>query len=452
MRKQLSKRIVSLCLAVSCAIVVCAQSWTSEELRAANTAGSCSYLSQVEKDVILYNNLARMYPAKFARIELRGQQETGYLSSLRNDLNSMSALPALTVHRGATEAAKCWATESGSRGITGHRRVGCDDFNAGHAWGENCSYGKSTGRDIILQLLIDEGISNLGHRRNCLSSTFRSVGVGYATHTGYRYCCVMDFTDESGTSYNAAVSTGGRVSGSGGTAGSDGGHEKDAPSSRRTTPTITAAPAPSPRTTTTPAPRTTTTPAPRTTTTPAPTTTTPAATTTEPTGSLLERYYAHSGYHMLSYLSVGYTYSVMGKTHLMTFSALDFRVSLFSMSWLSTELAISPLDTRVAYKPSVRVYIPVAKNCAVVPYGGAAIDMSGLGKFVSKDFNYNTNRDFYASAIAGVAVNLSAAKRIPLELKVEYRHPIVVPTAGTLSPQGIYLGAQLYLGSTFDKK
>ena len=39
-----------------------------------------------------------------------------------------------------------------------------------------------------------------------------------------------------------------------------------------------------------------------------------------------------------------------------------------------------------------------------------------------------------------------------LELKVEYRHPIVVPTAGTLSPQGIYLGAQLYLGSTFDKK
>ena len=106
----------------------------------------------------------------------------------------------------------------------------------------------------------------------------------------------------------------------------------------------------------------------------------------------------------------------------------------------------------MAYKPSVRVYIPVAKNCAVVPYGGAAIDMSGLGKFVSKDFNYNTNRDFYASAIAGVAVNLSAAKRIPLELKVEYRHPIVVPTAGTLSPQGIYLGAQLYLGSTFDKK
>ena len=437
-------RISVVCVALCSAMITYAQSGTAEELQAANTAGTCSYLSQVEKDVILYNNLARMYPAKFASIELRGQRESGYLTSLRNELNSMSALHPLTVHRASVNDARCWAVESGKRGITGHNRVGCDRHEAGHAWGENCSYGKNTGRDIILQLLIDEGISNLGHRRNCLSRTFRSVGVGYATHTAYRFCCVMDFTDEQGESYNASVSSSPSTTSS---------SLRAAPSQPSST-TVAQAPsqnlAPKKASASTAAPTVTTT----TVTTPA-TTTTSAATpapTEAPTSRLLDRYFEHSGYHTLSYISVGYTYSFMNMHHLMTFSILDFRTTLLGISPLSTELSISPLDTRVAYKPTVRIYIPVAKYCAVVPYGGAAVDISGIGKVFSQTYDYQSARDFYASAIAGVAVNFSAAKHVPAEIKVEYRHPIVVPTGGTISPQGVYLGAQIYVGSTFDKK
>ena len=179
-------RITILIVVLCGTMLTYAQSWTSEELRSANTAGSCPYLNQTEKDVILYNNLARMYPAKFVRVELNGERESAYLSSLRSELNSMSPLPPFNAHRYASSSAKCWAQESGRRGMTGHNRVGCDDFKAGHAWGENCSYGKTTGRDIIVQLLIDEGISSLGHRRNCLSKYFNSVGIGYAPHSAYR--------------------------------------------------------------------------------------------------------------------------------------------------------------------------------------------------------------------------------------------------------------------------
>ena len=178
---------------------------------------------------------------------------------------------------------------------------------------------------------------------------------------------------------------------------------------------------------------------------------TPAA-AVEPKQNAYHRYLDHSGRSTLSYLSVGYTYSFMGGQHLMTFSTLDFRVWLFGFSLLSAELCVAPLDTRVAYKPSFRIYIPVAKSFALVPYAGAAVDMTALGMYVNPNSTYDMSRDFYCSATVGLAFNLSAAKHVPFDFKVEYRHPIIMPTNGSLSPQGIYLGAQIYFASVFGNK
>lgn len=174
--------------------------------------------------------------------------------------------------------------------------------------------------------------------------------------------------------------------------------------------------------------------------------------TPEPKQNAYHRYLDYSGRSTLSYLSVGYTYSFMGGQHLMTFSTLDFRVWLLGFSLLSAELSVAPLDTRVAYKPSFRIYLPVAKCFALVPYAGAAVDMTALSMYVNPNSTYNKARDFYCSATVGLAFNLSAAKHVPMDVKVEYRHPIITPTNGTLSPQGVYLGAQIYLGSVFGNK
>lgn len=184
---------------------------------------------------------------------------------------------------------------------------------------------------------------------------------------------------------------------------------------------------------------------------PAATPATPA-TPSEPRQSAYQRYLDHSGRSTLSYLSVGYTYSFMDGRHLMTFSTLDFRVWLLGFNLLSTELSVAPLDTRVAYKPSFRIYIPVAKSLALVPYAGATVDMTALGMYVNPNSTYNMSRDFYCSANVGLSFTLSAAKHVPFDVKVEYRHPIIVPTNGTLSPQGVYLGAQIYFASVFGNK
>ena len=64
----------------------------------------------------------------------------------------------------------------GPKGIVGHtgsdgsdpftrmKRVGA--FNMGG--GENCSYGMQTGKDVVLQLLIDDGVESRGHRKNIM--------------------------------------------------------------------------------------------------------------------------------------------------------------------------------------------------------------------------------------------------------------------------------------------
>jgi len=68
--------------------------------------------------------------------------------------------------------------------------------------GENCSYGYERAIDIVLTLLIDEGIKNLGHRNNILGPDFNSVGVAIRPHKTYRVNCVMDFGSRDRSTIN----------------------------------------------------------------------------------------------------------------------------------------------------------------------------------------------------------------------------------------------------------
>ena len=381
------------------AFKIYSQAWTADELYAANPAASCPFLSQVEKDVVLYNNLARMYPRKFIVVELQGMTETSYLRSLKQDLNRLQPLPALLINREETDLARCWAEQSGRIGVTGHNRTGCDDFFLGGYGGENCSYGTRNGRDIIIQLLIDENISNLGHRKNCLSPQFVSVGVATAAHKVYGFCCVMDFTSLDGVAYHPTA----RQTSSTNESGS-----KEIPSNSIT------------------------------------------GSSEQASGTWLKRYCDYSGAKSLSYFSAGYTYSFVDNRHLVCASLLDFRIKMFGLSPLCAEFSVSPVDVRVAYKPTIRLCVPVYKCLALNPYIGVAVDMSYLGSLVNKNYDFNKDRDFYVSAIGGVGLYVTAAKHVPLEVRVEYRHPVVTPSSGAFNSQGIYLAAQIYFGSVFD--
>lgn len=48
--------------------------------------------------------------------------------------------------------------------------------------GENIECGGESGEEIIMNLMIDDGVPDRGHRKNIFEPNFRLVGVGCSPH------------------------------------------------------------------------------------------------------------------------------------------------------------------------------------------------------------------------------------------------------------------------------
>jgi hypothetical protein len=178
------------------------QGWPDSLVMKANTGSDSEFLSYDEKKVILLSNLARIDGRLFANTILRQylilkeKKSNKYIKSLYRDLTKVKNLPLLVPEKDLYFAARGHATRSGVKGTEGHK-----GFDRRYKplmprymeVGENIYYGKYTPEEIVLQLLIDEGIPDLGHRKNLLNPRFNSIGVSIKPHLTYQYNCVMSF-------------------------------------------------------------------------------------------------------------------------------------------------------------------------------------------------------------------------------------------------------------------
>lgn len=178
--------------------------WSSQELAKANTAQNTN-LSEQEKLVFFYCNLARLDGAKFMRTYAANylNKQSSYVQSLKRDLAQVKGRPMLCPEKNLCLSAKFHAVDMGQHNMTGHNSsdgTGCfqriDKYYKGGGYrAENCSYGFSDALDIVMQLLIDEGVSSLGHRTNILNGKYVAMGTSIQPHGYYSYNCVMDFSD-----------------------------------------------------------------------------------------------------------------------------------------------------------------------------------------------------------------------------------------------------------------
>lgn len=60
-------------------------------------------------------------------------------------------------------------------------------------WGENICYGKATARDIVLALIIDDGLRARKHGKNIFNPAFRVAGAAAGSHARYGTVCSIDF-------------------------------------------------------------------------------------------------------------------------------------------------------------------------------------------------------------------------------------------------------------------
>jgi len=174
----------------------------------------------IELEIVVELNLARTQPAAYIEIlkEYRGfikgnyLERPGEITVVLNEgvkavdqaiafLQKQKPIPPLALSKGLSLAARDHARDQGKTGQTGH--TGSDKSTMGQRierygqWqstaGENIAYGGETARDMVIQLIVDDGVPSRGHRANIFNASFMVVGVAFGTHPGYRTLCVQDF-------------------------------------------------------------------------------------------------------------------------------------------------------------------------------------------------------------------------------------------------------------------
>ncbi len=176
--------------------------WKNSKYNIAYTAQNTSYLTENEKLVYYYLNLARINPSLFAETFLvkytkwNSHEDLSlsdyYTGSLYRTMKNMKPVGVLSPQKNLFEGAKCHAVSSGKAGYVGHSRLpnsGC----ISNFYGECCSYGQFDALKIVMQLLIDSGVKSLGHRKICLSNKYKTLGVSVQPHKTYRFNSVLDF-------------------------------------------------------------------------------------------------------------------------------------------------------------------------------------------------------------------------------------------------------------------
>jgi uncharacterized protein YkwD len=168
--------------------------WNDAKYLVCNTAAKANYMTETEKQVIYIINLARMNPSLFANTVIKkfNANRTSYYNSLLNTMLRLKPVNLLYPDSLCFAGAECHAISSGQRGYVGHDRSNDACKKKWYFNGECCDYGHNDPLDIIMALLIDEGVSSLGHREICLGS-YKSIGVSIQLHKVYSYTAVLDF-------------------------------------------------------------------------------------------------------------------------------------------------------------------------------------------------------------------------------------------------------------------
>jgi hypothetical protein len=175
--------------------------WNNNRFQKCYTATDAKYLTQREKDVIHILNLLRTDPKLFANTVLKKYpihsgnphlKNIREFNSLLDTLLKMSSLNSFVPEQKLFISAECHAITSGEKNYVGHSRQSSDCRNKQLFYGECCDYGHEEPLDIVMSLLIDEGVASLGHRWICLGN-YSQIGVAIRPHKGYGHNAVLDF-------------------------------------------------------------------------------------------------------------------------------------------------------------------------------------------------------------------------------------------------------------------
>ncbi len=162
-------------------------------------------------------NFARTNPSGYADEVLKPYYDKGKDNGAYSDLKSRSSVGALTANKTLEAVAEKYAKFLAENNKMGHNENGSPSERAvagGYNYwsGENLAAGYTSGnadtdiknadtnpeksaRGFVAQLIIDEGVASLGHRKNIMSSSHKVMAVGFfrSESSTYRNYVVQEF-------------------------------------------------------------------------------------------------------------------------------------------------------------------------------------------------------------------------------------------------------------------
>lgn len=164
-------------------------------------------LNAARTDPVAYAAKVRAFRALFRgdRIERPGEvavvtrEGTAAVDEAIAFLERQTPLPALRGSALVDRAAIGHATDQGRTGQVGH--TGSDgsqpsarmrQYGRWSATGEAIAYGPDRAEDVVLQLIVDDGVPDRGHRQILFNPTYSLIGVACGPHPVWRRVCVLD--------------------------------------------------------------------------------------------------------------------------------------------------------------------------------------------------------------------------------------------------------------------
>ncbi len=198
---------------------IISESTSSEDVLLAK-ASLPTNLSALEKGIAAETNRARTNPVAYAaqiqklrssyqgkilklpgQVNILTQEGVKPVDEAIRALKSTKPVPALRLSKGMSLGAKDHVKDQGLKGATGHNGSDgshpWDRVNRYGSWqtviGENIAYGPNTAQQVVMQLIIDDGVSDRGHRKNIFTPGYRVTGVACGSHKKYRIMCVIEY-------------------------------------------------------------------------------------------------------------------------------------------------------------------------------------------------------------------------------------------------------------------
>lgn len=156
-----------------------------------------NYAAGLERDLQYYHGNLFRRPGDESALETR--EGTGAVREAIRVLRGTRPMGTLRTSAGMTLGARDHVKDQAPRGLMNHKgtdgSMAWDRVSRYGDWkskiSENMTFGPTTAHDVVTALIVDDGISDRGHRKNILDPDVKMVGISCGPHKTLRVMCDM---------------------------------------------------------------------------------------------------------------------------------------------------------------------------------------------------------------------------------------------------------------------